>query len=310
MKKPKKPLREKYLGLDPIIYMPPYHIDKDRDEDNIFKEANDRRIVVDTHNYSPFEIVCALVVFIIFFYMCIYTPIHKYNNILKSIPAWVDDKKYNVRLPEDSDYYVTEYEEGGMEGLKDYACSREYLAEGFFFGGILCGMALYWGYVASKRCRDKVIFDRNNSTVSYRHTFGLLTTVAPFSEILFQQRMMSFYNSDYMLALRVPGTVSWAVLAFGFPETFISLYTWYMDKNRPLPPGDQFDEYREADYLRRKAEGFPMPLYYSAILTPEWQGAEEKYGDKGGIERARLMLHPELEWDKLKKKKSSKKKRR
>jgi len=48
-----------------------------------------------------------------------------------------------------------------------------------------------------------------------------------------------------------------------------SFYVWYMDKNRPLPPGDAFDPYREKDFLRRKSEGFPTPLYKSYIPTPE-----------------------------------------
>lgn len=308
MIKQKKTLRERFLGIDPIIYTDPYHIDKDRGEDNIFKQADDSRIIVDTSNYSPFEIVCALVIFIIFFYISFYKPIHKYNTMLELVPARVDNKDYSIKLPENSDTYIYTYEDFGLDSLKEHLSDDFPIA--FFFGGILCGMALYWGYVAAKRCRDRVIFDRNNSTVTYRHTFGLRTAVAPFNEILFQRRMMSFYNSDYILALRVPGTVSWAVLSFGYPETFISLYTWYMDKNRPLPPGDQFDEYREADYLRRRAEEFPLPLYYSAIETPEWSGAKEKYGDKDGTERAKRMMRTEFDKFTSSKRQSSKKKHR
>jgi hypothetical protein len=48
-----------------------------------------------------------------------------------------------------------------------------------------------------------------------------------------------------------------------------SFMVWYMDKNRPLPPGSAFDPYRENDYLRRKEEGFPKPLYPSGVTTPE-----------------------------------------
>ena len=48
-----------------------------------------------------------------------------------------------------------------------------------------------------------------------------------------------------------------------------SFYVWYMDRNRPLPPGSAFDPYREKDFQRRKAEGFPKPLYRSHIPTPE-----------------------------------------
>ena len=50
---------------------------------------------------------------------------------------------------------------------------------------------------------------------------------------------------------------------------FWEFVVWYMDKNRPLPPGTAFDPYREADFQRRKAEGFPKPLYKSYIPTPE-----------------------------------------
>ncbi|QXP59315.1 hypothetical protein [Olleya sp. HaHaR_3_96] len=49
----------------------------------------------------------------------------------------------------------------------------------------------------------------------------------------------------------------------------MSFTTWYMDKNRPLPPGAAFDRFREQDFERRKAEGFPKPLYPSKIKTPE-----------------------------------------
>lgn len=48
----------------------------------------------------------------------------------------------------------------------------------------------------------------------------------------------------------------------------MSFITWYMNKNRPLPLGELFDPYREADFQRRKAEGFPKPLYPSDIPTP------------------------------------------
>ncbi len=60
-----------------------------------------------------------------------------------------------------------------------------------------------------------------------------------------------------------------------------SFYVWYMDRNRPLPPGTAFDPYREKDFQRRKAEGFPKPLYRSHIptpeATPEQQAEREKY---------------------------------
>ena len=68
----------------------------------------------------------------------------------------------------------------------------------------------------------------------------------------------------------------------------ISFYTWYMDKNRPLPPGEAFDAYREQDFERRKAEGFPKPLYPSNVptpeATPEQQAERDQHWDEQFIE--------------------------
>ena len=48
------------------------------------------------------------------------------------------------------------------------------------------------------------------------------------------------------------------------PHEDLTLLTWYMDKNRPLPSGNVFDEYREKDFERRKSEGFRAPIYPSS----------------------------------------------
>ena len=65
------------------------------------------------------------------------------------------------------------------------------------------------------------------------------------------------------------------------PEESWSYWVWYMDKNRPLPPGSAFDTYRKKDFERRKAEGFPAPFYKSLIPTPEYvPGSEGSIVDK------------------------------
>jgi len=71
-------------------------------------------------------------------------------------------------------------------------------------------------------------------------------------------------------------------LAPADPEEWWSYFVWYMDKNRPLPPGKAFDPYREKDFERRKAEGFPKPLYKSNILTPEATKEQQKEREKIG----------------------------
>ncbi|MFV0345475.1 MAG: hypothetical protein ACK5IQ_04415 [Bacteroidales bacterium] len=60
----------------------------------------------------------------------------------------------------------------------------------------------------------------------------------------------------------------------------LSFIVWYMDKNRPLPLDPIFDPYRNADFERRKAEGFPPPLYLSQIPTPEATPEQQKEREK------------------------------
>ncbi len=59
-------------------------------------------------------------------------------------------------------------------------------------------------------------------------------------------------------------------------EDYWSFLVWYMDKNRPLPPGKAFDAYRQRDFERRKAAGFPKPLYPSDIPTPEFTKEQQQ----------------------------------
>lgn len=49
----------------------------------------------------------------------------------------------------------------------------------------------------------------------------------------------------------------------------LSFLLWYMDRNRPLPTGSAFNEYRQQDFERRKSEGFQKPLFPSYFPTPE-----------------------------------------
>ena len=66
------------------------------------------------------------------------------------------------------------------------------------------------------------------------------------------------------------------------PLEYWSFMVWYMDKNRPLPPGTAFDAYRQKDFERRKAEGFPKPLYPTRIATPEATAQQQRERRKIG----------------------------
>ncbi|WP_417786013.1 hypothetical protein [Tenacibaculum sp.] len=130
-------------------------------------------------------------------------------------------------------------------------------------------LTIIYGFVAPIKY---LVFDRMNGVVVLPRNFRSAVTI-PFST---GYAKVKYINSS-------PGVIS-ALLGFEsskkkgkvgglLTEYNINNYwaftVWYMDKNRPLPPGDAFDPYREEDYERRKAEGFPKPLYPSKISTPE-----------------------------------------
>ncbi|SHK07085.1 hypothetical protein [Pseudozobellia thermophila] len=86
-------------------------------------------------------------------------------------------------------------------------------------------------------------------------------------------------NIDMKLAIAYPDNKLLGTYLSAHVEPYYeiwSFYVWYMDRNRPLPPGDAFDPYRERDFLRRKAEGFPPPLYKSYVPTPEATPVQQK----------------------------------
>jgi len=118
---------------------------------------------------------------------------------------------------------------------------------------------------------EELILNREEGTISLRQSFKRKNII------------ISFEKGDAVIKLVGLGTGPYTILRFHlknkpfeggtlanyYLEEFWDFVVWYMDKNRPLPPGTAFDPYREADFQRRKAEGFPKPLYKSYIPTPE-----------------------------------------
>lgn len=51
-----------------------------------------------------------------------------------------------------------------------------------------------------------------------------------------------------------------------------SFLMWYMDKNRPLPPGKLLDPYRQQDYQRRRLQRFRAPLVESNVMMIDFDG--------------------------------------
>ncbi len=115
-----------------------------------------------------------------------------------------------------------------------------------FFAGLLYGI-----FLPTK----KIIFNRMDGTVTF--TGSLFTKTIPFEKVevdhmAYATRIMGLTHPVTRRFMSIPGVCgseSW------------SFYVWYMDKNRPLPNGTLLDPYREKDFKRRQAEGFPPPLY-------------------------------------------------
>ncbi|CAA0224645.1 hypothetical protein [Tenacibaculum maritimum] len=136
----------------------------------------------------------------------------------------------------------------------------------FGLSGVL---TIIYGFVAPIKYQ---IYDRMNGIITVTRVFRSSVAI-PFSS---GYGLKGYSNTS-------PGVISaqlnfvsskkkprvGGIIAHHLVEESWSFMVWYMDKNRPLPPGSAFDAYREQDYQRRKAAGFPKPLYPSKIATPE-----------------------------------------
>ena len=119
----------------------------------------------------------------------------------------------------------------------------------------------------------EVILNRKEGLFSFPNWFYAKSFTIPFSETQAVWTSTGGASGALGMDLMVkhpkgPKGAEIGMHAKGFDENW-SFMVWYMDKNRPLPPGDAFDPYRQKDFERRKAEGFPTPLYPSRVPIPE-----------------------------------------
>ena len=120
-----------------------------------------------------------------------------------------------------------------------------------------------------KYSKELLVLDRLNGMVTYPGFLFSKPCSVPFDELL--ASVASFANAGASLVFYHYNGITGTSISAGdyIPIRNWSFIVWYMDKNRPLPPGEAFDPYRKKDFQRRKAEGFPPPLYPSYIDTPE-----------------------------------------
>ncbi|MFL0169483.1 hypothetical protein [Tenacibaculum maritimum] len=154
----------------------------------------------------------------------------------------------------------------GGEDEEKYYLLKIIMVTAFGLSGVL---TIIYGFVAPIKYQ---IYDRMNGIITVTRVFRSSVAI-PFSS---GYGLKGYSNTS-------PGVISaqlnfvsskkkprvGGIIAHHLVEESWSFMVWYMDKNRPLPPGSAFGTYREQDYQRRKAAGFPKPLYPSKIATPE-----------------------------------------
>ena len=114
-----------------------------------------------------------------------------------------------------------------------------------------------------------LILDRLNGIITFPgFLYGKPITMS-FEEVLAEVRGGYGAGMATLALLHQNKLTAYSAILDSTPLESWSFMVWYMDKNRPLPPGEIFDPYRQKDYERRKKEGFPKPLYQSWIATPE-----------------------------------------
>ena len=120
-----------------------------------------------------------------------------------------------------------------------------------------------------KYSKELLVLDRLNGMVTYPGFLFSKPCFVPFDELL--ASVASFANAGASLVFYHYNGITGTSIFAGKCKISgnWSFIVWYMDKNRPLPPGEAFDPYRKKDFQRRKSEGFPPPLYPSYIDTPE-----------------------------------------
>ncbi|MBD8347647.1 hypothetical protein [Dysgonomonas sp. HGC4] len=295
-------LDDKYIGLPKVIYTDPVGIEKSDlrrlNYRTIYERVDDKKIVLNLSAINWIELIFSLANFLVFSYIAVCSPIYDYNMRIDVVREIVETGKstYSKEIQEryGDEPSVRTFRNSTLNEYRKTAANDSGLLILVLGIPLTLGM-LYWFTLATKRCRDRLTFDREAQTVSYQCMYGLRKYSCGFDESMFQSHLASMVNSNSTyLALRIPGMKDYAIVSDLLPYISMSYYVWYMDRNRPLPPGSALDDYRESDYLRRRSESFPFPQYMSAIPTPEADYLIKKYKDTDASQRALLYNEPSL----------------
>jgi len=170
-------------------------------------------------------------------------------------------------------------------GIENYGIWENLMTYSIMLAGVFF---IIYGFTVDKT-NKRLILDRLNGTISYPDLFYLPALKGKFKDLTVVisvsgdidgmpgREYLKFVNTFKPRKLDLLRTIT-----YEDPYEEWSFYVWYMDKNRPLPPGSAFDPYRQQDFERRKREGFPKPLYKSYIETPEFTQKQQKERERVG----------------------------
>lgn len=142
---------------------------------------------------------------------------------------------------------------------------------------LIYGGSLFFFLKSLISTKKVFIFNRKEGTLTYPELLWRSSKTIPFSEACFIRNRVGPYagENSHLAIVRADG-ITRTVITWDHPNEYFSFFVWYMDRNRPLPPGTAFDPYRKRDYERRKAEGLQPPLYPTNIDTPEYYEIQDK----------------------------------
>ncbi len=148
------------------------------------------------------------------------------------------------------------------------------------FGIVFLAGLLYGIFLPAKR----IIFNRMDGTVTI--IGSLFTKTIPFEKMeVSGPGGASIHPCSIRMFMRLP-------IFMAHKEESWNFYVWYMDRNRPLPTGTLLDPYREKDFKRRQAEGFPPPLYkaYCEITEETYLNARKKKQKNSGKKEQKTVI--------------------
>lgn len=150
---------------------------------------------------------------------------------------------------------------GYMEN-KDFWNLKETITTILVFSIICISMTLFLLFYSKKIGDQFLIFNREEGTVKMPLGYHGVYEEFDFNKMEFYIGYGTAQMGARHLGIRYPGNKkAHNIVAGCTDENNASFLVWYMDKNRPLPPGDLFKQYRISDAKKFRDLGYPEPLY-------------------------------------------------